>query len=95
MYLEKENSMDISKIAAPGSQKSRIIFHEDPQELHVNTLDKHWYFRPFAPEQNAFAPREDSPRFELLNGEWGFRYYDSIIDLEDDFASVPAVGNIP
>lgn len=69
MYLEKENSMDISKIAAPGSQKSRMIFHEDPQELHVNTLDKHCYFIPFAPGQNAFAPREDSPRFELLNGE--------------------------
>lgn len=87
--------MDISKIAAPGSQKSRMIFHEDPQKLHINTLDKHCYFIPFAPGQNAFAPREISPRFELLNGEWGFRYYDSIIDLEDDFASVPAEKTIP
>ena len=32
---------------------------------------------------------------ELLNGDWGFRYYDSIIDLEDDFVSVPPEKTIP
>ena len=69
--------MDISKIAAPGSPKSRMIYHEDPQQLHVNTLDKHCYFIPFAEGQDAFADREQSGRFELLNGEWGFRYYNA------------------
>ncbi|MBP0957177.1 MAG: glycoside hydrolase family 2, partial [Oscillospiraceae bacterium] len=87
--------MDISKIAAPGSPKSRMIYHEDPQQLHVNTLEKHCYFIPFAEGQDAFADREQSDRFELLNGEWGFRYYDSIIDLEDDFVSVPAEKTSP
>ncbi|MGN0700326.1 MAG: glycoside hydrolase family 2 TIM barrel-domain containing protein [Oscillospiraceae bacterium] len=87
--------MDISKIAAPGSPKSRMIYHEDPQSLHINTLSKHCYFIPFAEGQDAFADREQSDRFELLNGDWGFRYYDSIIDLEDDFVSVSAEKTIP
>lgn len=87
--------MDISKIAAPGSPKSRMTFHENPQQLHINTLDKHCYFIPFAKGQDPFSERGSSAQFELLNGEWGFRYYDSIIDLEDDFTSVPAEKTIP
>lgn len=87
--------MDISKIAAPGSPKSKMIFHEDPQQLHINTLEKHCYFIPFAEGQDAFADRERSSRFELLNGDWGFRYYNSIVDLEDDFVSVPPERTIP
>lgn len=78
--------MDILKIAAPDSQKSKMIFHENPQQLHIGTLDKHCYFIPFAKEQNPFDDREKSNRFELLNGEWDFKYYDSIIDMEDNFA---------
>ena len=78
--------MDILKIAAPDSQKSKMIFHEDLQQLHVGTLDKHCYFIPFAKEQNPFDDRVNSNRFELLNGEWDFKYYDSIIDMEDNFA---------
>lgn len=81
--------MDISKISAPGSQKSRMIYHEDPQALHIGTLPKHCYFIPFGEAQDPFARRESSGRFELLNGEWDFRYYNSIIDLEDDFAALP------
>lgn len=80
--------MDISKISAKGSPKSKMIFHEDEQNLHIGTLDKHCYFIPFSPEQDPFGDRECSNRFELLNGEWDFRYYESIIDLEDDFVSV-------
>lgn len=81
--------MDISKISAAGTPKSYMIYHENPQQLHVNTLEKHSYFIPFGAEQNPFDNRESSDFFELLNGEWGFRYYNSIIDLEDDFVSLP------
>lgn len=80
--------MDISRIAAPGTQKSHMIYHEDPQSLHIGTLPKHCYFIPFREDQDPFAERESSGRFELLNGEWDFRYYNSIIDLEDDFAGL-------
>lgn len=80
--------MDISKIAIPGSAKSKMIYHENTEMLHVNTLEKHCYFIPFEKDQNPFEDRTDSKRLCLLNGEWSFRYYDSIIDMEDDFLSV-------
>ncbi|MBP0964182.1 MAG: glycoside hydrolase family 2 [Oscillospiraceae bacterium] len=87
--------MDISKIAAEGSPKSKMIFHEDTEQLHINTLDKHCYFIPFGKGEDPFESREKSSRFELLNGEWDFRYYGSIIDMEDDFISVHFAGKIP
>ena len=87
--------MNIEKISAAGSPKSKMIFHEDPQQLHIGTLGKHCYFIPFSKEQDPFESREKSERFELLNGEWNFRYYDSIIDLEYDFISVQFTKTIP
>ena len=87
--------MDITRIAKAGSPKSKMIFHEDPEKLHIGTLPDHCYFIPFAKEQNAFASREGSERFTLLNGEWDFAYYDSIIDLPDDFVSVKSSSKIP
>lgn len=87
--------MDISKIAAPDTPKSKMIYHENPKALHINTLDKHCYFIPFGKEQDPFENREKSDRFCLLNGQWDFRYYDSIIDMEDDFLSVPFEKKIP
>lgn len=86
--------MDITKIAAPGSPKSAMRFHEDPESLHVNTLPNHCYFIPFATGQDPFAPRECSDKFELLNGMWDFTYYDSIIDLPDDLSG-NSCGSIP
>lgn len=76
--------MDISKIAATGTPKSKMIYHEDTQQLNVNTLDKHRYFIPFDKEQDPFADRESSERFELLNGQWDFRCYESIVDMKND-----------
>ena len=87
--------MNIEQISAKGSPKSRMIYHEDQHQLHIGTLEKHCYFIPFAKAQNPFECREKSERFELLNGEWRFRYYDSIIDLEDDFVDVPFTETIP
>ena len=87
--------MNISKIAAANSPKSKLIYHENPETLHVNTLPDHCCFVPFAKTQNPFAARESSERFELLNGDWGFRYYDSVLDLEDSFPSVKAADTIP
>ena len=52
--------MRINEIAAAGSPKSKMIYHENPEMLHVNTLERHSYFIPFAKEQDPFAPSEDS-----------------------------------
>lgn len=87
--------MDIAKIASPNTPKSKMIYHENPEILHINTLDKHCCFIPFGKEQNQFDHREKSDRFCLLNGEWDFRYYDSIIDLEDNFTELPFDKKIP
>lgn len=87
--------MNISRISASGTPKNRMVFHEDLQQLHVGTLGKRCYFVPFAPGQDPFAARGDSSRMRLLNGDWDFRYYSSIIDLEDDFTALPGNTTIP
>ena len=79
--------MNLGKISKIGSQKSKMLFHEDPSRLHVNALEPHAYFIPFAKGEDPFLPREKSSRFELLNGSWGFSYRESVIDLPDDFCS--------
>ncbi|MBJ9992401.1 glycoside hydrolase family 2 TIM barrel-domain containing protein [Paenibacillus sp. S28] len=70
-------------------------FHEDPQQLHVNTEKNRNYFIPFSPTQDPFAQREQSNHFFLLNGPWGFRYYDSIRDLEENFLEIQEYNEIP
>ncbi|MCH5294056.1 MAG: DUF4981 domain-containing protein [Treponema sp.] len=87
--------MDVRKIAKKGSPKSFMIYHEDPESLHVNTLENHCYFIPFGKNQNPFEEREKSGFFELLNGLWDFSYYDSIVDLPDDFVSAKPAAQIP
>ena len=87
--------MDISSIAKKGSPKSYMIYHEDPHRLHIGTVADHCYFIPFSKEEDPFAPREMSSRFTQLNGEWEFNYYDSIIDMEDDFTDISFKNTIP
>lgn len=87
--------MNLSKIAKPGSPKSKMIYHEDMENLHIGTLDKHCYFIPFAAGEDPFVDREKSGRLELLNGDWKFRYFDSVIDLEDDFVGIDTDNTIP
>lgn len=87
--------MNISSISQKGSAKSNMIYHENPEQLHVGTLSPHCYFIPFAKGQNPFDSRENSAYLELLNGEWNFRYYESIIDMEDDFVSIVSDITIP
>ena len=82
--------MKISSAASENSPKSYMSYHEDTHSLHIGTLPDHAYFIPFAKDSDPFAEREKSDRFELLNGEWDFTYYDSIIDMPDDFVSAEA-----
>ena len=87
--------MNLSQISRKDSPKSFMIYHENNEVFHVNVLPSHCYFIPFAKNQNPFDEREKSSCFELLNGEWDFKYYPSIIDLEDDFISAPFSEKIP
>ncbi len=87
--------MNIKDISRPGSAKSNMIYHEDPQSLHINTLPPHCYLMPFATDADPFVSPYESSKMELLNGEWGFKYYESIIDLEDDFVDIAPNATIP
>lgn len=61
-------------------------YYEDPKTLHIGCEEPHAYFVPYLNEENALTKsREDSKYFQLLNGEWNFRFYNSIIDVEDGF----------
>lgn len=70
--------------------KTSMIYHENAEIFHVNTLDNHAYFIPFGKNQNPFEDREKSQYFELLNGNWGFNYYESWLDLENNFTNIKA-----
>ncbi len=87
--------MDIRQIAKPQSPKSFMIYHEDTHSLHIGTLAPHAYFIPFLKDEKPFGSRENSGAFELLNGEWNFKYQSSIIDLEDDFINSPFKSTLP
>jgi beta-galactosidase len=75
--------------------KSKMIYHEDLEHLHIGTEAEHCYFIPFSLKQNPFDLRENSKCFELLNGDWDFRYYDSFLDMEEEFVDTSFVTTIP
>jgi len=74
----------------------QLHFHENIHTLHVGTMPNHAYFIPHSSRESALTLRRaDSDRFLLLGGEWEFTYYASMLDLPEDFLSIPAEGKIP
>ncbi len=64
-------------------------YYEDPGMLHENTMPARSYFIPASGRRNDLAEnREHSDRFQLLNGEWDFKYFDSIYDVTDAFYEI-------
>lgn len=61
-------------------------YYETLEVLHENTMPERAYYIP-ASGHIHFSPcdRTASDRFQLLNGDWKFRYYESVYDLEEDF----------
>ena len=57
-----------------------------PEIMHFGQNAPHAYFIPFERGQDASLARSESERLILLNGEWAFRYYESVNDLPDDFS---------
>ncbi len=60
-------------------------YFEDPTILHLGTCPNRSYYIPCANEAEAQDQclRRASSRFQLLNGEWNFKYYPSVRDLKD------------
>ena len=59
---------------------------ENLDVLHENTMPDRAYYVP-ASEMipDPVEHREESDRLQFLNGDWAFRYYDSIREMEDRF----------
>ena len=56
-------------------------YHEDIAHLHVNTLPNRAYFIPHGSRESALSLRRtQSDRFLLLNGEWDFTFYKSVLE---------------
>lgn len=60
--------------------------YENLHVLHENTMPNRSYYIPASRIMHTLAEhREASDRFQLLNGEWRFRYYPSVYDLQEKF----------
>ncbi len=63
-------------------------YYEDLSVLHENTMPNRCYYIPSSKPMNNFVHnREESERFQLLNDQWKFRYYESIYELQEQFYS--------
>ncbi len=61
-------------------------YYEDAHFLHENTMPDRCYYIPASGGRKTFVTdRETSDRFQLLNDEWRFRYYESVYDLKEPF----------
>ena len=61
-------------------------FYEDLNVMHDKTMPARTYYIPASVRMNDLVEhRERSDRFQLLNGEWKFQYYNSIYDVTKSF----------
>ena len=60
--------------------------YENMDILHENTMPNRCYYIPASKIMHTLVEhREQSDRIKLLNGQWKFRYYNSIYDLQEHF----------
>lgn len=60
--------------------------YENLKVLHENTMPNRSYYIPASVRfEDVITAREQSDRFQLLSGNWRFRYFDSIYDVKDAF----------
>ncbi len=70
-------------------------YYENPQMLHVGCEPDRAYYIPFSNENDALTlPREKSDRYISLNGEWNFKYCNSVYDMPElgeitDYNKIP------
>ena len=61
-------------------------YYEDLHIQNKNAMPNRAYYVPCSKRfDNSAEHRELSDRFQLLNGQWKFKYYDSIHDLTELF----------
>lgn len=61
-------------------------YYENLTVLHDNTMPARAYYIPASVRmEDLVEHREHSDRFQLLNGQWNFKYYESIYDVIEPF----------
>ncbi|MDO5350297.1 MAG: glycoside hydrolase family 2 TIM barrel-domain containing protein [Lachnospiraceae bacterium] len=64
-------------------------YYENLHILHENTMPDRAYYVPAAvPMDCLVEQREQSDRIQMLNGDWNFKYYDSIYDCPESYYEV-------
>ena len=59
-------------------------YYEDPSVTRVNAEENRSYYIPFSAQADAAGKcRCESDRFQLLSGDWKFRYYQNIHEAEE------------
>ena len=72
---------------------NRTVF--DPRKTGENRLPQRSYYVPAANEQTAREPRKDNKAYVLLNGEWDFKYFDTMLDVPCDISGIEYADKIP
>lgn len=63
--------------------------YEDTSILHDGTEPNRSYFIPYSEKESAIeGDRNKSKRFQLLNGNWKFKYFPSVRDVSEKFFEV-------
>ena len=63
-------------------------FHKDLSTFHYGTSEQRAYYIPYSDKASALTgTRENSKYFNLLSGEWKFRFYNSFEDLDKEIVS--------
>lgn len=61
-------------------------YYENLQILHENTMPNRAYYIPASKNLGTLVTnREVSDRIQFLNGDWKFKFYESIYDLQEKF----------
>ncbi len=64
-------------------------YYENIKLLHENTMPPRAYYIPASRRMNNLVEqRGESDRIQMLNGNWKFRFYNSIYDVKDAFYEV-------
>lgn len=62
----------------------REKYFENPEVLHLGTMPHRAYYVPFAQGEELSNCKRESGRVVLLNGDWQFKYYDTVYDVPED-----------
>ncbi|MDF2568234.1 MAG: glycoside hydrolase family 2 barrel [Oscillospiraceae bacterium] len=82
IYTDKLFNISIERLKIMVIEK----YYENLSCLHVNTMPNRAYYIPYGNAEDAvMKDRIHSDRFVLLNGNWDFKYYESVYDIKEEF----------